>query len=61
MLVVTTKRKDGLIGVTDTDDNIEEFYSRDYLMNLGIDILGLTRPIQLNDYFEALYFGFYSV
>ena len=61
MLVVTTKRKDGLTGVTDTDDNIEEFYSRDYLMNLGIDILGLTRPIQLNDYFETPYFGFYSV
>lgn len=26
MLVVTTTRKDGLTGVTDTDDNIEEFY-----------------------------------
>lgn len=58
MLVVTTTRKDGLIGVTDTDDNIEEFYPRDFLMNLGIDILGLTRPIQLNDYFETPYFGF---
>lgn len=39
--------KDNLIGVTDSEDNIEEFYTKDYLESLDISIIGFNKDLEL--------------
>ena len=50
--------KNDLIGVTDTDDGIEEFYPRDFLDSLDIDIIGYNYEITLGSYYKTIYFKY---
>lgn len=35
MFYVSSIRKDGMIGVTDTEDSVEEFYAKDFVLDLA--------------------------
>lgn len=51
-------RKDsqGRLGVVDSSDNIEEFYTKDYLLSLGIEIIRLNKELEIGFCFEDAYF-----
>ena len=54
MLYLSGATRGDLLGVKDTSDNIEEFYTKEFLLNSGLDIVGLTS--KLNRSFGDEYF-----
>ena len=45
--------KDDLIGITDSEDDIEEFYTKEFLSNLNIEIIRFNKELPLGYNFET--------
>ena len=45
--------KDDLIGITDSEDDVEEFYTKEFLSNLNIEIIRFNKELPLGYNFET--------
>lgn len=58
MLYLSGNVKGNLLGVVDTDDNIEEFYSKEYLLSTGLEIIRLNKELKVGYTFGTKCFDF---
>ena len=58
MFYLSGNKRGNLLGVVDTDDMIEEFYTPEFLNNLGIEIIRFNKELEIGYSFKTKCFKF---
>lgn len=58
MFYLSGNKRGNLLGVVDTDDNIEEFYTPEFLNNLGLEIIRFNKELKIGYSFKTKCFKF---
>ena len=58
MLYLSGNKRGSLLGVKDTDDNIEEFVSKETIIKSGLDVVGFNNKLEIGNKFSDKYFIF---